>query len=59
MNNKFVFALAIVLASLSIAEVVHYRDGQGVRVGHIARAFTIPFLIIVMFLARSTRSRPK
>jgi hypothetical protein len=42
-----VFTLAVFLAIVSIAfglmaEVVHYREGKGFPIGHIARAFTIP-----------------
>jgi hypothetical protein len=46
MNGNVVFTLAVFLAIVSIAfglmaEVVHYWEGKGFPIRHIARAFTI------------------
>lgn len=64
MNRNFVFTLIIVLAVAStifglIAEAVHYREGQGVHVGHIARAFTATLAAITIMLATRSASRRK
>jgi hypothetical protein len=64
MNRDVVFALVIVLAVGSapfglIAETVYYREGQGLHFGHIARALTIPLIVIAIMLAKRSGSRNK
>jgi hypothetical protein len=64
MNRNVVFSLVNVLAIVSVvfglmAEAVHYREDQELHIGHVARTFTIPLIVIVIMRATRSGTRDK